>query len=179
MQLHIKPEEVAWGGIMMALAVLLIVLAGIIEPSSVFLLAAASFITGIFQRRFSLKAGIAFTIGAFTAGFILAPQKLYCFTFAGFSIYVVVAEYLRGKGILNVAGMVVKGVCYHILLAAALILVKYFIGFDALFADGWIKKLSGIPALLAAAAVIAAEIMWIIFDRAYLYFQERYGKRFC
>lgn len=172
MQLHLKSEEAAWGGIMMALAVILIVLSGVIEQSSLFLLAAASFITGLFQRRFSVRAGTAFIIGTFLIGFFLAPQKLYCFTFAGFSVYVAVAEYLRGKKVSGAFSMVIKGICYHILLAAALISVKYFIGFDLLFSDGWIKKLSGIPVLFVTVAVIAAEALWLIFDKAYIFFRK-------
>ncbi len=41
MQLHLKTKEIAWGGMLMALAVILIVLSGVIEASSMFLLAAA------------------------------------------------------------------------------------------------------------------------------------------
>ena len=84
MQLHLKSKEAAYGGIMMALAVILIILSGIIEQSSLFLLAAASFITGVIQRRFSVKLSTAFIAGTFIVGMFLAPQKLYCFTFAGF-----------------------------------------------------------------------------------------------
>lgn len=162
----------------MALAVILIVLSGVIEASSMFLLAAASFITGIFQRRFKTRAGVAFIAGTFLIGFILAPQKLYCFTFAGFSVYVSVAEYLRGKNTPAAAGMFIKGICYHILLVIALVMVKYFIGFEALFQEGWIDKLAGVPLLFVAAVIAAAEILWIVFDRAYIYFQDRYGDIF-
>ncbi len=47
MQLHLKTKEIAWGGMLMALAVILIVLSGVIEASSMFLLAAAAFLAGI------------------------------------------------------------------------------------------------------------------------------------
>ena len=50
-QLHLKSKEAAYGGIMMALAVILIILSGIIEQSSLFLLAAASFITGVIHTH--------------------------------------------------------------------------------------------------------------------------------
>ncbi len=178
MQLHLKTKEAAWGGILMALAVILIVLSGVIEASSMFLLAAASFITGIFQRRFKTRAGVAFIAGTFLIGFMLAPQKLYCFTFAGFSVYVSVAEYLRGKNTPAAAGMFIKGICYHVLLAAALVMVKFFIGFEALFTEGFIAWMSKIPVLFVVLMVVAAEALWIIFDRAYIYFQERYGDIF-
>ena len=38
--------------------------------------------------------------------------------------------------------IVIKGICYHILFVLALVATKYFIGFDILFAEGWVKKLS-------------------------------------
>ena len=178
MQLHLKTKEIARVGMLMALAVILIVLSGVIEASSMFLLAAAAFLAGIFQRRFKTRAGAAFVAGTFLAGLILAPQKLYCFTFAGFAVYVLVAEYLRGRKTSFVAGMFIKGLCYHILLVIALVMVKYFIGFEALFQEGWIDKLAGVPLLFVAAIIAAAEILWIGFDRGYIYFQDRYGDIF-
>lgn len=178
MQLHIKTKEAAWGGMLMALAVILIVLSGVIEASSMFLLAAAAFLAGIFQRRFKTKAGAVFVAGTFLAGLILAPQKLYCFTFMGFAIYILVAEHLRGRKVSFATGIFIKGLCYHILLIIALIMVKYFIGFDALFKEGWAEKLYGMPVLFIIAAIAAAEVLWIVFDRAYIYFQDRYGDIF-
>ncbi len=74
--------------------------------------------------------------------------------------------------------MFIKGLCYHILLVIALVMVKYFIGFEALFQEGWIDKLAGVPLLFVAAIIAAAEILWIVFDRAYIYFQDRYGDIF-
>lgn len=176
MQLHLKSKEIAWGGIMMALAVILVVLSGIIESSSLFLLAAASFITGMVQRRFSLVLSITFLAGTFLVGIFIAPQKLYCFTFAGFSVYVILAEYFRAKGVKNIISFIVKGLCYHILLVAAFVMVKYFVGFEMMFKNGFINKLSEVPVLFFAAAVAGAELLWIIFDRAYVYFQDRYGE---
>lgn len=178
MQLHLKTKEAAWGGILMALAVILVILSGVIEASSLFLLAAASFITGIFQEKFKTRAGVAFMAGTVFISFILAPQKLYCFTFAGFSVYILVAGYLISKNIPAAAAMFIKGICYHILLVAALVIVKYFIGFEALFADGFMAGLSKMPVVFAIILIIMAEALWIIFDRAYIFFQYRYGSIF-
>ncbi len=54
-------------------------------------------------------------------------------------------------------------------------MVKYFVGFDAIFQEGWVDKLAGMPLLFLAVAIAAAEILWIVFDRAYIFFQDRYG----
>ncbi len=171
--MHVKSKEIAWGGIMMALAAILIALSGVIESSSLFLLAAASFLTGMVERRISIKASILFMAGAFLVGFFIAPQKLYCFTFAGFSVYVALAEFFRKRNG-GVAVWIAKGACYHILLATALVLIKYFFGFDTY---GILGRLGGVTAFSFIIAAAAAEALWIIFDRAYIFFMNRYGDR--
>lgn len=185
MQLYLKSGEVAWGGIMMSVSVILIILASVIESSSLFFLAAASFICGIIQRKFSVKVSVLFAFGTFIIGLILAPDKLYCFTFMGFSVYVIVAEYFREK--LNDSykkgdeklikrntkiSFLVKFIVYHFLLALALFFVKIFTGIDISSAAPWIKSLAKVPVILVVVCIIAAEALWIIFDRAYVFFQN-------
>ena len=97
MQLHLKSKQVAWCGVIMAIAVILQICAGVIETSSFFLLALASFLAGCVERKFDIKTAAVFCSGAVVLGVILAPQKLYCFTYAGFCVYVLAAEYFRGK----------------------------------------------------------------------------------
>lgn len=162
----------------MALTVILIVLSGVIESSSLFILALASFATGIVERKFSLRTGIAFTIGAAFIGFFVAPQKLYVFTYLGFSIYVVLAEYFREKNIYGVKSFVIKGVLYHILLIIAVALVNYFIGFDVFLENSFINNISKIQILYYLVLFVFAEALWILFDKAYIFFQERYGLLF-
>ena len=173
-----KSKEVAWSGITMALTVILIVLSGVIESSSLFILALASFATGIVERKFSLRTGIAFTIGAALIGFFVAPQKLYVFTYLGFSIYVVVAEYFRDKKIYGIKPFVIKGVLYHVLLAAAVALVNCFVGFDMFLENSFINNISKIQVLYYLVLFVFAEALWILFDKAYIFFQERYGMWF-
>ena len=79
--MHLKSKQVAWCGIIMAFTVILQIASGIIETSSLFLLAAASFLAGCVERKFGTVTALGFSIGAFILGVILAPQKLYCFTF--------------------------------------------------------------------------------------------------
>ena len=173
-----KSKEVAGSGITMALTVILIVLSGVIESSSLFILALASFATGIVERIFSLRTGIAFTIGAALIGFFVAPQKLYVFTYLGFSIYVVVAEYFRDKKIYGIKPFVIKGVLYHVLLAAAVALVNCFVGFDMFLENSFINNISKIQVLYYLVLFVFAEALWILFDKAYIFFQERYGLLF-
>ena len=53
MQLHLKSKQVAWCGVIMAIAVILQICAGVIETSSFFLLALASFLAGCVERKFA------------------------------------------------------------------------------------------------------------------------------
>lgn len=193
MQLHLKSGQVAWCGVIMAITVILQILAGVIETSSFFLLAAASFLTGCTERKFGIKTAVSFSAGAVILGFILAPQKLYCFTYAGFCIYVLVAEYFRQKNILNgnpdnkrkvsdtfKLQYIIKGVIYHVLLIGAVFISVKISGLEFIFSDEFIEKIKTMPVyFVIIAGVIAAELLWFIFDRAYIFFQERYGIIVC
>ena len=58
--MHVKAKTMAFGGLLLALTVVCMALGSIIETSTLFLLAAASFFVGIVVREFGLKAGAAF-----------------------------------------------------------------------------------------------------------------------
>ena len=192
MQLHVKSKQVAWCGIIMAITVILQVFAGIIETSSLFLLAAASFLTGCVERKFGIKTAISFLLGASLLGFILAPQKLYCFTFAGFGIYVLVAEFFREKSLSDSGKSdfsilkkcstqyLVKGIIYHLMLIIALFLAFKITGMEIIFSADFMDKIKDMPVfVIAIIGVILAEALWLVFDKAYLFFQERYGIIVC
>lgn len=182
--MFLKSKEIAYTGILMALGVILVTLGGYIEGSTLFFLAAASFLAGIVERNFSIVAAIAFLIGTSLLSFILAPQKLYCATFAAFCVYIIVAEFLenisvRSKRKVN-AGMVwgLKAVVYHGLLGISLFLIEKVFGFEEFFRRGDFYFLKNHTFLFWLVIILCAEILWIVFDRAYIYFQRRYGHYF-
>lgn len=195
MQLHLKSGQVAWCGVVMAITVILQILAGVIETSSFFMLAAASFLSGCAERKFGIKTAVGFSIGAVILGFILAPQKLYCFTYAGFCIYVLVAEYFRKKQISNENSgshekknfkeylkfqYIVKGFTYHSLLIVAAFVSVKISGLEFVFTPEFIEKLKSMPIyIVVIAGVIVVELLWVVFDKAYIFFQERYGAIVC
>ena len=193
MQLHLKSKQVAWCGVIMAIAVILQICAGVIETSSFFLLALASFLAGCVERKFGLKTSAGFCFGAAVLGFILAPQKLYCFTYAGFCVYVLATEYFRGKNgsiknsdkaenfMDNIrVQYIIKGIIYHVLLIAAVFVSAKISGLEVIFSADFIEKIKQLPVVVVIfAAVIAAELLWFIFDKAYIFFQERYGIIVC
>ena len=72
--MHVKARTLAFGGLLLALTVVFMALGSIIETSTLFLLAAASYFVGIVVREFGLRAGAAFYIAAVLLGFITAPN---------------------------------------------------------------------------------------------------------
>lgn len=86
--MHVKARMIAFAGLLLALSVVFMALGSIIETSTLFLLAAASFFVGIVVREFGLRAGVAFYVAAVLLGFITAPNKFYVLTFAAMGIYI-------------------------------------------------------------------------------------------
>lgn len=86
--MHVKAKTVALGGLLLALTVVFMALGSVIETSTLFLLAAASFFVGIVVREFGLKAGGAFYLAAVLLGAIIAPNKFYVLTFAAMGLYI-------------------------------------------------------------------------------------------
>lgn len=180
----LKNREIAFLGIMMALAVLLQTLGGYLETSTLFFLAAASFFSGIVERNFSLPISIIFLTGSTLLGFFLTPQKTYTATFFMFSVYVLVAEYfekqafLQQKKINPILEWGLKGILYHGFLFLALFLLYQLFGWKELLENKIIATLWNQKILFAAVAVVISEAFWLFFDRAYLFFMRNYGKYF-
>ena len=88
MFMHVKARTLASGGLLLALTVVFMALGSIIETSTLFLLAAASYFVGIVVREFGLRSGAAFYIAAVLLGFMTAPNKFYVLTFAAMGFYI-------------------------------------------------------------------------------------------
>lgn len=173
----LKSKEVAFTGIMMAIGVFLVTFGGYLESSTLFFLAAASFLTGVVWRCLSAKAALLFVIGTTVLGLLLAPQKLYLATFFAFCVYILVAECLeqREKGRSRKGIWAIKAVLYHALLGISLFLVIKFLGLEVLFDGRLFEQFGKYRLILVVPVLLAAELLWILFDRAYFYFQERYA----
>ena len=70
MFMHVKAKTMAFSGLLLALTVIFMVLGSVIETSTLFLLAAASFFVGIIIREFGLRIGAAFYAAGVILGFI-------------------------------------------------------------------------------------------------------------
>ena len=122
--MHVKPKEIAFLGILLALTCILVYLGTIIEPNTLFFLCAASFCLGIAFRECGKRLGIGFFVGCTLLTFLLIPNKIYCITLAAIDLYIVGAECL--KGFFPKAFLYIKFILFNILYATFLFLLNIF-----------------------------------------------------
>lgn len=179
--MHIRSKEIAYIGVLMAVAVVFILIGCYFDVSTVFFLAAASFLAGCVERNLSLAKAMLFAAGTTIIGLILSPQKLYLATFFGFCVYVLLAEWIQEKkeqgirSFLIKSSIWIKGIVYHVMLVTALLVMRYLTGFDWITKSDVYKIFSGRMVLFGMLCVIGAELLWVLFDKAYFLFQQQYG----
>jgi hypothetical protein len=168
----LNAKKLAFLGLLLAFDVLLIILSGILEFNTLFLLAGASFCVGIAIRESGQSFGLGFFLASILLSLILAPNKFYCITYAAMGFYLVIAEYSYDK-LLKVGDSgnrrkllwVIKFVEFNIMYIPILIFLP------KLIFQGEVN--SGLLAVL----LIAGQIALIIYDKAYHYFQSNiWGK---
>ena len=185
MRMHLKSREIAFTGLMMALGVVLILLGGYIGTATLFFLAASAFLAGVMERNFSLGMGVVYLAGAGLLGFFLSPRKLHVATFGAMGIYVLVAEWIEKrrfsdkKPVSPALAWGVKFLVYQFLLAGSLGVMEGLMGIDQILTGGMLGALSRSSGGLAyLVLILLAEILWLVFDRAYLFFRRTYGNIF-
>ena len=164
--MHIKAKTMAFSGLLLALAVVCMTLGSIIETSTLFLLAAASFFVGIVIREFGLRAGAAFYIAAVFLGGITAPNKFYVLTFAAMGFYIwgieAVFRWLEKHpkaGNRRKVFWISKYVVFNVMYIPIVFIFR-----DMLFS----RSISG---MVMAGVLIGGQIALFIYDRAYEYVQ--------
>ena len=170
--MHVKAKTLAFGGLLLALTVVFMALGSVIETSTLFLLAAASFFVGIAVREFGLRVGAAFYIAAVLLGFITAPNKFYVVTFAAMGFYIwgieAVWRWLEKRSQMqkrNVIFWISKYVIFNIMYIPIVILFR-----DLLFSRA-------ISDVVMAGVIAGGQIGLFIYDRAYDYVQAHvWGK---
>jgi hypothetical protein len=171
--MHVNAKRVAFGGLMLALTILCMVLGSVIESNTLFLLAAASYFVGIVIRETGMMTGLAFYLGAVLLGFLLAPNKLYVVSFSAMGFYILGIEFTWRQ-----LGRSTKKINRKALLWA----VKYVI-FNLLYVPGlfFFQELlfgRSLPAVWMIGAVAAGQIALWIYDRAYEYVQKHIWGKF-
>ncbi len=168
----LNTRKLAFLGLLLAFDVLLIILSGIIEFNTMFLLAAASFCVGIAIRETGRQYGFGFYLASILLGFILAPNKLYVITYGAFGLYLAVIEYAYDK-LVNIKNNVRRRKLFWT--------VKY-ITFNLLYIPMLIFLLKlvyqgDIDIRLIILLVLGGQAALYVFDRAYEYFQSHiWGK---
>lgn len=163
--MYLNAKKLAFLGLLLSVDVILLILSGIIEFNTLFLLAAASFCVGISIREGGKSMGFGFYLASILLGLILAPNKLYCITYAAMGLYIVVIEYTFDK-LTHVKGnririfWILKYLVFNVMYLPMLFLMP------KLFYTGTIN-LSIILFLLAAG-----QLVLFLYDKAYEYFQR-------
>lgn len=90
--MHIKAKKMAFGGLLLALTVICMVMGSVIETGTLFLLAVASFFVGVIFREFGGRTGTTFYFAGILLGMILAPNKFYVATYGVMGFYILSME---------------------------------------------------------------------------------------
>ena len=164
--MHVKAKTVALGGLLLALTVVFMALGSIIETSTLFLLAAASFFVGIVVREFGLRTGGAFYLAAVLLGAVTAPNKFYVLTFAAMGVYIwgieAVWRWLERHPEMTQRYKVfwiAKYVIFNIVYIPVVLIFRELL-FGQTVSDG-----------IMAAVIAGGQIGLFIYDRAYDYVQ--------
>lgn len=165
--MHINGKKMAFSGLILALAVVLIILAGVIQMNTLFLLAASAFTVGVIACEFGMKYAIAYWVAALILSFFVAPNKLHCITFSAMALYILFDEALwlwlqkhqqgKNKAVLLWVG---KFIVFNIMYLPMLIF------FPKLLFGGEISN------WFLIIALIFGQVFVVLFDRAYDYFQR-------
>ena len=170
--MHVKAKTIATAGLLVAFTIVMMILSSVIETNTLFLIAAASFCVGIAIREWGVLFGLAFLAASTLANLMVAPNKLYCLTYAGMGLYLLLYEWMW-KTIADRKAMshrdmwlwVGKLVLFNIFYIPTLFLApKLFLG----------GKING---LISVFLIFAGQVAFLIYDMAYRYFQARiWGK---
>ena len=165
--MHVSARKMSFLGLMMAFSVVLVVLGSVIDMSTLFFLALASFCTGIVIMDYGTAIGAAFFTGSVLLSFIVSPNKLYAFTYGGMALYVLLTEIVwrnllktnkRYIIVLSVVKFLVFNAMYIpiLILAPSLVITK------------------AMNPYLLVGLIVAGQVILVVYDRALHYFIGRY-----
>ena len=167
MFMFLSAKKIAFLGLLLSCTVILVILSGILEFNTLFLLAGASFSTGIAIRECGLRIGFGFYIAGVLLGLMLAPNKLYCLTFAAMGLYLITIEFFWEK---------LASAQWYKNRSRIFWIIKY-----VLFNMMYLPTIIFLPQLvyqgdistgLLVPLLLGGQIMLFIYDKAYSYFQK-------
>ena len=166
--MHVGVKKMATAGLLVAFSVVMMVLSSVIESSSLFFIAAASFCVGVSVREWGLRMGFAFLIADVLLNFFVTPSKLYCFTLAGMGLYIWISEWLwnriaesetikQRRALLWIGKYLVFNLMY---------IPTLFLAPQLLFTG----KMNGLAAIIL---LLCGQGVLFVYDSAYRYFQAQ------
>lgn len=164
--MHVNAKKIAVSGLLAAFTVVMMTLSSVIETSTLFFIAAASFCVGIVIREWGISSGTVFLVGTVFLNLIVAPNKLYCITLAGMGLYLLLSEFLWKK-IADAEAMEHR-------------VAKLWLGKYVIFNLIYLPVILFMPNILFAKEVTdgllivfwaAGQIALFVYDYAYRYFQ--------
>lgn len=171
--MFVNAKRMAFLGLLLACTTILVILSGILEFNTIFLLAAASFGVGIAIRESGIRLGFGFYVASILISFILAPNKLYCITYGAMALYVFLIEFaweklanIKRQINRNLTFWVIKYVCFNVMYLPIIIL------FPKLIYPGEIKP------IFFAGIILGGQVFLYVYDRAYEYFQKSIWGKF-
>ena len=170
--MHVGAKKMATAGLLVAFSVVMMMLSSMIETSSLFFIAAASFCVGIAVREWGLGLGFAFLIACVGLNFLITPSKLYCFTLAGMEAYIWASEWLW-RCVAEAKKLRYRGLALWIgkyLIFNLLYIPVLFLAPQVLFTG----KINGLSAIIL---LFLGQAIFYVYDVAYRYFQGQvWGK---
>ena len=153
-------RKIAYGGILLAINSILLLLVNVIPINTLFLLGLASLPIAIVIMEWGPKAGVIFYIGSVLLSFMLMANKsqwiLYIFTFGIYGL----VKYIIEQDRRFIQEYIIKLICANIL-----IVITYFI----------LKPFVYIPVNIITIAIF--EVAFIIYDFVYSSFIDYYNDK--
>lgn len=162
----LNAKKLAFLGLLLACVVILMILSGVFEFNTLFLIAGASFCVGIAIRETGIRIGFGFYIASILLSFMFAPNKLYCVTYAALGFYLVIAEYAYDKLALMSSRWNRTRVYWIIKLGTFNLMYLSIVFFlPRLIYQGAISK------VIVGLLIVAGQAALLVYDKAYHYFQ--------
>ncbi len=154
----LKSKDVAYLGVLLGLNQLFIILSSVIETNTIILMAAAALIVGVVVVEFGGKTGIIFYMASCISGFFLTFNKVEIITYiCFFGIYSIIKHYIETKILNKYISYAMKIAAFNISLLFMYIIVKLFINLPL---QWWL--------------ILAAQVLFIIYDYAFTIFINQY-----
>ena len=168
-----QSRTVALLGLLLAINQIFIVLAAVLDISSLTMLAIAAMMIGIAILETSLASGAAFFTASCLLGLILCPIKLYILSYAVMGLYVLLKELLERKLRHRMSKwllLLVKLACFNAYFVPLLLLVP-----GILLEAGEGKQMLIVVWALTQAAVVLCDYLY---DRILVLYQSRIRRFF-